>query len=86
MFDPAWALHAQKVAEPDNKKILAQALGDVLGRVVRCESVAGRDKPRAGSAPTGGKSGSAGSDYADAPEVQAAIELFNPREIKMIVD
>lgn len=86
MFDPAWVLHAQRVAEPDNKKILAQALGDVLGRAVQCESVAGRDKPRAGSAPTGGKSGSAGSDYADAPEVQAAIELFDPREIKMIVD
>jgi len=86
MFDPAWALHAQKVAEPENSLIVSQALSGVLGRTVRCQSAAGRDKPRAGSAPTGGKSGSVGSDYADAPEVQAAIELFDPREIKMIVD
>ena len=86
MFDPAWALHAQKVAEPENSLIVSQALSGVLGRTVRCQSAAGRDKPRAGSAPTGGKSGSVGSDYADVPEVQAAIELFNPREIKMIVD
>jgi len=86
MFDPAWALHAQKVAEPENSLIVSQALSGVLGRTVRCQSAAGRDKPRAGSAPTGGKSGSVGSDYADAPEVQAAIELFDPREIKMITD
>jgi len=42
--------------------------------------------PRAGSPPTPGKSGALGSDYADVPEVQAAIELFDPREIKMITD
>jgi len=86
MFDPAWALHAQKVAEPDNSMIVSQALSGVLGRTVRCQSMAGRDKPRIGSPPTSGKSGALGSDYADMPEVQAAIELFDPREIKTITD
>ncbi|HOI38173.1 MAG TPA: DNA polymerase III subunit gamma/tau [Bacillota bacterium] len=86
MFDPAWALHAQKVAEPDNSVIVSQALSGVLGRTVRCQSMAGRDKPRIGSTPTSGKSGALGSDYADMPEVQAAIELFDPREIKTITD
>ena len=86
MFDPAWALHAQKVAEPDNSVIVSQALSGVLGRTVRCQSMAARDKPRIGSTPTSGKSGALGSDYADMPEVQAAIELFDPREIKTITD
>jgi len=86
MFSPSWALHAQKVAEPENSLIVSQALSGVLGRTVRCQSVAGRDKPRVGSPPTSGESGALGSDYADAPEVQAAIELFDPREIKAITD
>ncbi len=86
MFSPSWALHAQKVAEPENSLIVSQALSGVLGRTVRCQSVAGRDKPRVGSPPTSGESGALGSDYADAPEVRAAIELFDPREIKTITD
>lgn len=86
IFGPAWAIHSQKVAEPDNLRLIAQALGEVLGRTVRCESVAGRAESRAESPPSGGKSGRAGSDYADMPEVQAAIELFDPREIKTIID
>lgn len=86
MFSPSWALHAQKVAEPENSLIVSQALSGVLGRPVRCQSVAGRDKPRVGSPPTSGKPGALGSDYADVPEVQAAIELFDPREIKTIID
>jgi len=86
IFGPAWAVHSQKVAEPDNLRLIAQALGEVLGRTVRCQSAAGRDKPRVGSPPTSGKSGASGLDYADVPEVQAAIELFDPREIKTIID
>jgi DNA polymerase-3 subunit gamma/tau len=86
MFGPAWALHAQKVAEPENSLIVAEALSGVLGRTVRCQSAAGRDKPRVGSPPTPGKSGVLGSDYSDVPEVQAAIELFDPKEIRMITD
>lgn len=86
MFSPSWALHAQKVAEPENSLIVSQALSGVLGRTVRCQSAAGRDKPRIGPPPAPGKAGSVGSDYKDVPEVQAAIELFDPREIKTITD
>ncbi len=86
MFDPAWALHAQKVAEPENLRLIAQALGEVLGRAVRCQSGAGPSQSRSEPPSTTGKSGSVGSDYADMPEVRAAIELFDPREIKTITD
>lgn len=90
VFDPAWAVHAQKVSEPDSKRLIAQALGEVLGRNVRCESTAARVEARKESPAlqpsAAGKSGSPGVDFADMPEVQAAIELFNPREIKTITD
>ncbi len=90
IFDPAWAVHAQRVSEPDSRRLIAQALGEVLGRSVRCESTTARveaQKESPAPEPSAvGKSGSPGLDFSDVPEVQAAIDLFNPREIKTISD
>ena len=83
IFDPAWAIHAQKVAETESQKVIAQALGDLAAQ---CDASRAGRASRGRAAADCRKSGSVGSDYADMPEVQAAIELFDPREIKTITD